>query len=87
MDKPATLPEYLHDLWDEIAPQLLGDTPPAAGESLCRQMHLLRDAEERVSREGAVIVDGKGNAAEHPAIKIQRDASNEVRRWLQEYRR
>jgi phage terminase small subunit len=82
---PDHLPEYLHAVWREAKDQVRPSTPPAAIEGLCRQLYLMRDAERRVSEEGSVVADAKGNATEHPAIKIQREAGKEVRDWLKRY--
>jgi phage terminase small subunit len=85
MSRPKNLPEYLRDIWDEIAKEVKPTTPESAIDAMVRQVYLLRDAERRVSSEGAVVVDARGNATEHPAIKIQRDAGKELREWLQKY--
>ena len=82
---PKSLPDYLAAVWEDAVGQCKDDTPPAAVEALCRQIHLMRDAEKRITEDGAVIVDGKGNATEHPGIKIQREAGKEIRDWLQKY--
>ena len=82
---PKSLPEYLVPVWEDLISDVKPNTPNAAVEAMARQAHLMRDAERRVSTEGAVVVDAKGNATEHPAIKIQRDAGKELRDWLAKY--
>ena len=82
---PDQVPDYLRDVWSEVRDQCKPSTPTAAIEAMARQLYLLRDAERRITEEGSVIVDGKGNATEHPAIKIQRDAGKEVREWLKRW--
>lgn len=84
---PRSLPSHLTPLWEEIVDQCKPDTPDAAIEAMVRQIYLMRDAETRIKEEGAIVVDGKGNATEHPAIKIQRDAGKELRTWLERYGR
>lgn len=82
---PNDLPDHLKDLWPDVAAQCKRHTPPSAIEAICRQVYLMRDAADRIHQEGAVVVDGKGNPAEHPAIKIQREAGKELREWLVRY--
>jgi phage terminase small subunit len=87
MTPRATIPEHLHDTWAEIFEQCRPTTPDAAIEAMARQLYLMRDADARVTAEGAVVVDAKGNASAHPAIKISESASKEVRAWLDKYAR
>ena len=87
MKKPVHLSEAIATLWDELAGQVRPNTPPAAMEALCRQMQLMRDCSRRIQAEGAVVMDAKGNAAEHPAIRIEREAGKQVRDWLSQYKR
>lgn len=75
----------LAEIKREMAEQVVGSMPAAAFEALCQQVWLMRDAQDRVASEGSVVADARGNAGEHPAIKIQREAANEVRRWLERY--
>ena len=82
---PKSLPDYLAAVWQDASSQCKEGTPPAAIEAFCRQLHLMRDAEKRITEDGAIVVDGKGNATEHPAIKIQREAGKEIRDWLLKY--
>jgi P27 family predicted phage terminase small subunit len=87
MDKPTHLSDDLADIWDELAPQVTANTPTSAMEAICRQMQLMRDCSRRIQSEGSVVMDAKGNATEHPAIKIERDAGKQLRDWLKQYRR
>jgi phage terminase small subunit len=85
--KPEHLSDSLSDIWTEMSQQVRGDTPPSALEAICRQVQLMRDCATRIQAEGSVVVDAKGNATEHPAIKIERDAGKQLRDWLKQYRR
>lgn len=42
----------------------------------------VRDARARVDNEGSIIDDGKGFPVEHPALKVERQASAELRGWV-----
>lgn len=68
-----------------MADQVVSEIPASAFEALCNQVWLMRDAQRRVVRDGTVVGDSRGNAGEHPAIKVEREAANEVRRWLERY--
>ena len=87
MDKPEHLTEDMAAIWDEMSDQVIASIPPAAMEALCRQVQLMRDCSRRIQSEGSVVMDAKGNASEHPAIKIERDAGKQVGDWLKQYRR
>lgn len=50
-------------------------------EAYCGQVARLRDAQQRLQREGLVIADPKGNPVPHPAIAIERAAQAEIRSW------
>ena len=87
MEKPDHLTEDMIAIWEEMEPQVRSGTPASAMEALCRQVQLMRDCARRIQSEGSVVMDAKGNASEHPAIKIERDAAKQVRDWLKQYRR
>lgn len=44
-----------------------------------------RDARDAVEREGAIIDDGKGFPIEHPALVIEKRASQEIRGWVKDH--
>ena len=71
----------------EIAEQVSSSIPDVALDALVRQVALMRDAAGRIETEGAVVLDAKGNASEHPCIRIEREAGKQVRDWLARYRR
>lgn len=54
-------------------------------EALCGQVYRLRDAQERVTKDGAVVGDAKGNPAPHPALAIERAAQSEIRQWVTKF--
>ena len=81
----TVIPDHLKDYWDEAKGSVKEKTPDAAIEALAGQIKLKRDAEKRISEEGAIVMDAKGNAVEHPGIKIAREAGREVQGWINRY--
>jgi len=81
------LPEHLRPIWEEMEAQVVERIGAIGLEALCGQVYRLRTAEERISREGLVVQDVKGNPAPHPAIYIEKQAQAEIRTWLQKYGR
>lgn len=45
----------------------------------------VRDARDAVEREGQIIDDGKGFPIEHPALVIEKRASQEIRGWVKDH--
>lgn len=85
--KPATLPEHLASIWAELLPAVR-DTIGATGlEALCGQVYRLRDAQARITAEGIVVADAKGNPIPHPAIVVEKQAQAEIRAWLVKFGR
>ena len=50
-------------------------------EAYAGQVVRLRDAQRRLQAEGSVVEDPKGFPIPHPALKIERDAQDELRKW------
>ena len=80
--KPASLDPSLATIWDEVVHQVRPATPLLAIEAICRQTAILRDCARRIVEEGTIIVDAKGNAQEHPALRIERESAKQIREWL-----
>lgn len=79
MSAPDHLPDDVRAVWVE----LVGEFGGGPGfEAFCGQVARLRDAQERISREGIVTADAKGNPVPHPALAIETKAQAEVRAWL-----
>lgn len=57
---------------DSVTPEL---------EAYAGQVVRLRDAQRRLAVEGAVVEDSKGFPITHPALKIEKDAQEELRKW------
>lgn len=86
-DKPDHLPDHLSEIWDELVDQVHPRIGTAGMEALCGQVYRVRDAQRRVTEEGAVVADDKGNPVEHPALDIERRAQDQVRRWMKDFAR
>lgn len=59
-------------------------TPAPSGaefDAYCGQVARLRDAQARLDAEGLIAEDARGNPIPHPAIKIERDAAEQLRRF------
>lgn len=50
-------------------------------EAYCGQIVRLRDAQQRLAAEGTIVADPKGNPVPHPALTIERQAAEQLRRW------
>lgn len=88
MRPPAHMTDKIMlSLWGELETQVRPSIQSSGLEALCAQVYIVRDAQKRISEEGLVIADARGNPAPHPAIAIQKAASAEIRQWLQKYGR
>jgi len=87
MKYPDTLPDYLRPIWDELDEQMRDSIGAVGLEALCVQVYRMRDAQARVTADGMVVVDAKGNPVPHPALDIEKRAQAEVRTWLDKYGR
>lgn len=56
-------------------------------EALCGQIYRMRDAQARITKDGAIVADAKGNPIPHPAIPIEKAAQAEVRAWVVKFGR
>ena len=83
--KPDSLPDHLSAIWDEMEPRVRVVIGPAGMEALCAQIYRMRDAQERVTKDGIVVADTKGNPCPHPALAIEKQAQSEVRAWVQKF--
>lgn len=84
---PDHLPAHLAPIWEEILPTVQPAIGPVGLEALCAQIYRMRDAQERVTKDGAVVADAKGNPCPHPAIAIEKQAQAEVRAWVAKFGR
>ena len=50
-------------------------------EAYCGAVARLRDAQRRIADEGAIVPDGKQNPVPHPALAIERQCMEQLRKW------
>lgn len=76
-DLPENVAAVVSDL---IAAGVRDRTSPEL-EAYAGQVVRLRDAQRRLAVEGEIVEDPKGFPIVHPAVKLERDAQEELRRW------
>lgn len=85
MPAPKDLPAHLVPIWEETAPRVRPMIGPVGLEALCAQIYRMRDAQERITKDGAIVADAKGNPVPHPALAIEKQAQAEVRAWIAKF--
>lgn len=85
LTRPPHLPELLIPIWEELMPQFRPKIGAVGLEAVCVQVLRLRDAQDRIGREGLVVADPKGAPGPHPALAIESAASREISRWLEKF--
>ena len=89
MDAPGHLPEAVRTVWAEVV-AAYGDAAEAitgpALEAYCGQVATLRECQRRLADEGLIVADPKGVPIEHPAIRLERAAQDEIRKWGDQFR-
>lgn len=83
LEPPAALPEAARDVWAEIVAtnDLAGTVDRSALEAFCTLVARMREARQRVEEEGMVVTDPRGRVIPHPALEIERRASEQIRAW------
>lgn len=80
---PEWMPPDVSAVWEELAPKVDADTAESAlFAAYCGQIARLRDAQTRLAEEGTIIEDGKSNPIPHPALRIEREAQDEIRKFM-----
>ena len=82
LTKRRALPAHIAAIWDELADSVGAEIGNAGMEAFCGQVHRMREAENRISDEGMVVQDTKGNPIPHPALAIEKQAQAEIRSWI-----
>lgn len=90
LKRPGHLARLAQQAWSEItdglgAEQVTGVERPAL-EAYAVQVARMRDAQARIDAEGLIVADEKGRPVEHPAVRVERYAQEQVRAWVARYR-
>lgn len=87
-EPPAHLSESAQQAWRELTrdASAINAIEAPALEAYANAIARMRDARERIDREGMLIQDAKGNPISHPALPIERAAAAEVKSWVERYR-
>lgn len=87
LDRPSHLAEHLIPIWDEFEGQISPRIGAAGLEALCVSVYRLRDAEARITADGMIVSDARGNPAAHPALAIEKQAQADIRQWMSKFTR
>ena len=85
LKKRTGLPEHLSEIWDDVVDSVEVRIGSVGLEALCGQIHRQREAERRISEEGIVVQDVKGNPTPHPSLATEKQAQAEIRNWIGTY--
>ena len=80
---PKHLPSAVAAAWDEVVTAYGEGSEVIEGpalEAYCGQVATLRECQRRIADEGLVVADPKGVPIEHPAIRLERAAQDEIRK-------
>lgn len=88
MKAPSHLDERASAVWAELWPAVeprfqAGDETMLA--TLCVQIVRLHDAQARIDAEGLIVLGGRGQPMQHPAIPVERDAGVAIRQLSQRF--
>lgn len=84
--KPAHLESDLSEIWDESAKDFRLGIGATGLEAVCRLIQRARLASKRLTDEGIVVEDAKGNPIPHPALAIEKQVQSELRQWIIKFR-
>lgn len=83
MKPPGHLSPAAATIWAEVAPELTHKRATAGViEAYVVCLARMRDAQDRVDREGLLIADEKGRPIPHPALAIERACRAELKSLL-----
>lgn len=84
LEPPAGLPGEVADVWRERVAVMGDGAERRVGpefEAYCAAIVRLRDARARIAEEELIVPDGKNAPVTHPAYAIERQASDDLRKW------
>lgn len=83
------LPAAVAAVWAEVVAAYGEGAEAVEGpalEAYCGQVATLRECQRRLADEGLIVADPKGVPMDHPAIKLERAAQDEIRKWGDQFR-
>ncbi|RZU61751.1 terminase small subunit [Zhihengliuella halotolerans] len=82
-DPPSEMPEAVRAVWEEFVEtnELPERIDRAALEAFCTLVARMREARTRVEDEGMVVQDSRGKVVPHPALAVERELAEDVRKW------
>lgn len=83
IEPPDHLPEEVATVWREIVASndLAGTVDRSALEAFSSLLARLRQARARIEEEGMVVTDTRGKVVPHPALALERDLAEDIRKW------
>ena len=84
MQPPERLPSEVAAVWSELVAEHGDGAARIVGpefEAYCGAVARLRDAQRRIHDEQIIVPDSKNAPVAHPALAIERQASDDLRRW------
>lgn len=87
MTPPPHLPDDVAAVWTELAPGIKPTLLDPEFEAYCGAVARLRDAQRRIAEEGMIVPDSKANPMPHPALAVEKQAQEQLRRWGSTYRK
>lgn len=88
-EAPAALPPHARALWDEVVPILsrwsLRSTDLPAIEAMCMAYARMMQARDVINRQGLFSLGSTGQMVEHPAFKIEQQASRTFLSYAQQF--
>lgn len=86
---PRHLPVDVAAIWVELTTGYGDGVERIHGpdfDAYCGQVSRLRDAQRRIHEEQIIVPDSKNQPVEHPALRIERAAQDEIRKWADRFK-
>lgn len=89
MKAPKHLPPTVAAVWTELVTEHGTNAGRILGpefEAYCATITNLRDAQRRIHDEQIIVPDSKNAPVAHPALAIERQAMDDLRKWGGKFR-
>lgn len=85
-DIESAAKEYMKDVIQKLEDNgLIEKVDNAALQMLARNYSTFIKASKQLEKDGLTVLSDRGNIAEHPCVKIARDAQNSAMKVMQEF--